>query len=195
MSDTTATTATKTALEQSIEDLAQADYNVPSGYVTRIYLDPEAGTVYAFASDSSSQPKAAYDGVDRLIVSVNDRAVPQSVADAMPLDTLRDMLGCYGGTEFDGRNYRGTWSDAEYWNQGGYIELDELQQAIAYYWDPGEWFDPVISDLKAAWANGDTSAEIIDTQNLDSGDAVCDRDAAIEWLESMFIQWADENND
>jgi hypothetical protein len=42
--------------------------------------------------------------------------------------------------------------------------LSQQQIEIAYYWDAGDWFEPVTESLKSAWQEGKTAEEIIDAE-------------------------------
>ena len=69
----------------------------------------------------------------------------------------------------------------------------EFQFEIAAFWDPGDWFGPVLQDLKEKWESGMDAAQIIASEDL--GDTVVgmvDRDQAIEWLEDTIQEWQEE---
>jgi hypothetical protein len=57
---------TNQKLIDSIEALANEDYECQSGWYTDIYLNPESGTVYSFLT-SNSVPAAAHCNIDQHI--------------------------------------------------------------------------------------------------------------------------------
>jgi hypothetical protein len=180
----------ETSLHLSILELNNESFFVPSGHKTDIYLDTEKRTIYSFVSNGGV-PVCAYNGIDTLILSVWDRAIPAAVVDTL-LDLEDDLLcvlSCYEGTEYDGRNHVGVWAsgatDAKefLWEKANSL-------SIGSFWDPSDWFGDVLEDLQNSYASGKTPTEIITEQHLgDWQDGECDRDEAIAWLEDMIQLW------
>jgi hypothetical protein len=61
---------------------------------------------------------------------------------------------------------------------------------IDCYWNPYDWFEPVINGLREKWKCGMNATEIIDSESLGNlHEGMCRRDEAIEWLEQMIKEW------
>lgn len=183
----------KTAIESlhtSIEAIKDHDFS--GQWSTDIYLDPVAQTVYTFL-DTNCTPATAYHNIDRRILSVSPNAIASSVYDWLSNveDTLASLVGEYEGSEWDGNNDKGKWTEA---GEELLDYLNQLPREIASYWDAGEWFSPVEGDLKASWESGLTAEQIIDEQGCGNDvDGMCDRAEAIAWLERKIAEWTADN--
>ena len=190
---TETTTVIRQALIDSIESLKTEDFSVCSGFKTDIYLDPETERIYTFVG-SNSTPMSAYHNIDRHILRVGDGAISASVYNAIKdvEDDLHDLLDLYNGSEWNGSNHIGQWSEkATELN----LRIDDklFQAEIASYWDAGDWFSPIAGDLKAEWESGKTAEQIIDEQGCgDEIDGMCDQNEAIDWLEGRIEEWQTE---
>lgn len=181
------------SLHSSIESIK--DYDFSGEWRTSIYLDPEDRCIYTF-TDTNCIPRTAHNGIDRFIISVSPKAIAESVYDWLSYieSDLEEILEGYKGSHWNGKNHVGMWTpeSLEY--------LDEVLQRhppeIATYWDAGDWFSPVESNLKAQWEEGKTAEEIItEDQCGNSIDGMCDRDEAIAWLKDKIDQWESEKEE
>lgn len=183
-------TATKSALVKSIEALSDYDFDCVSGFSTKIYLNPEAEKIEVFQDSNNSMPMKAYHHEWLHICNIPSVSVPDSVVSALLEieDALESAIESYEGTEWNGSNHVGQWS----WNEDDSMHFAQLTSELSFasYWEPGDWFESCMGELKKEWESGKTAEQIIDGQHLgDSADGMCDRPAAIEWLEDEIAQW------
>lgn len=177
---------TQSALSASISEIGNYDFS--GEWKTDIYLDPEARRLYTF-TDTNCFPVTAYHSIDQLILTVYPTAIASSVESHLKSieSTLLALLDEYQGSEWNGSNHIGQWSLKgkelmEY--------LDQLPVEIASYWEPNDWFEPVISELKAKWESGMTAQQIIDSEHCgDDADGQCDPTKAVGWLEDLIEEW------
>lgn len=182
------------SLLDSIESLKTEDFS--GQWKTDIYLDPEAQKIYTFL-DTGGIPMSAYHRIDRRILTVSPSSIPSSVhrAVASVADKLEFLVSLYGGSEWNGNNHVGQWSEeAELLYDC--IQEELASSEIASYWDAGDWFSPIIPTLRAEWKAGKTAEQIIDEQGCgDEIDGMCDRDEAIAWLQSEIDKWEHEEEE
>ncbi len=182
------------SLRQSIEEIK--DYDFSGEWKTDIYLDPEQQALYTF-TDTGGIPMDAYHGIDLRIITIKPGAIAESVYDYLSSieEDLESLLDEYEGSEWNGHNHIGKWKKDE----DGMNTLDAIHSEypqIAYYWDAGDWFSPVISDLRRSWQEGKTAEEIIDEQGCGNEiDGMCDRGEAIAWLEGKIEEWENEDSE
>jgi hypothetical protein len=182
-------------LLQSIEALESESFTTSAYDATfDIYLDPVDGIVYSYLN-THSVPATAYEGTDRLLMMLNCNAIGETVKDSLMAiaDKLDTVMDGYHGTEFDDCKNKNVAN----WDSESLEYLEDLTQSISgvgYYWEPSEWFEPVVSELKEEWESGKAAVEIIDSQDLGTlnSDGCCDRDEAIKWLTSMIEGWAND---
>lgn len=183
----------KAAFEASIKNISEMDFDAPSGFGHTVYFDPEASEVIALLLGQSETPVHAYNNIYQTVLDVPANAIAQSVAEALTelADDIEWLAEGWQGTRWDGSNHIGVWADnrASDFSEkilGGYLD-------ITTYWEPGDWFEPVMGELKDLWAEGKTAEQIIDEQDLgDTANGICDRDAAIKWLEKRIEEWVEE---
>jgi len=177
------------SLRQSIEAIRDCDFS--GEWKTDIYLDPEKCALYTF-TNTGGIPASAYHKIDTRILGVRPSAIAASVTDALlevePL--LERLTKEYRGTEWDGSNHKGLWTEcAEELCEA----IDEKIHAfeIASYWDASDWFGEVKYDIKSLWMQGSCPAQIVD--ELGCGDEIngmCDRNDAINYVTRLCDDWA-----
>ncbi len=175
-------------LVNSIEALQNETFTCASGFSYDVYLDPEAEKIYTFLN-SNAVPVAAYHKIDLRILTLNNGAIPESVYSALKEveDNLDTLINHYKGAEWDGSNHKGQW-EPEAFNLLEYLQQKDFE--IGYYWEPEDWFEPVLGSLRQQWEDGSTAEEIVDREGCGTPvDGMVDRDAAIEWLEEQIREW------
>ena len=187
-------TATETLLD-SIKDIVEEGFNFEND--TQIYLDPESARLYTFHSRGSI-PATAYNGIDQHVLTVRSLAIPSSVERYLlkMVGTLAFVLNSYKGTEWDGHNQIGVWSDEALESLEVLSGEAHGNEWIAYYWDACDWFEPSLDELKFRWEQGETAELIIDDEGCGSEDCLdgmCDRDEAVAWLKAEIAEWEAEN--
>jgi hypothetical protein len=181
-------------LIDSIESLKDEDFDTPSGFKTDIYLDPEAEKVYTFVGNNS-YPRDAHHKIDLRILTVHSGAIPASVYCAIKAieDILDELIALYKGSEWNGSNHIGQWEPEV---DDALEFIHQVDHQIGHYWEPSDWFGPVMSDLKSAWKEGKTAEETIDLEGCGNDqDGMVDRAVAIAWLETQITEWEAEAAD
>jgi len=163
----TQTTTRISTLRESIEELRTEDYDAVSGHVTKIYLDPERGTVHATQLDQNGWPARAHHNIDQCILVVEGNAIPSSVVSAVLVveDEILALLGFYLGTEWDGSNHVGQWAEGA-WDAMCALDTAIERQEITCYWDAGDWLAEGEDELIAALRSGQTPEEVAATVHL-----------------------------
>ncbi len=178
-------------LHDSIHDsILNAGKAVHPNYATVYYLDPENRVIEPYTVIGAGIPAPAYHGIWVKIFSAPAGAIPESVV--TNLLRIEDQLiyDCenFQGTEWDGHNHIGVWRNKP--------DYSVRQFEIGSFWDPCDWFEPVLQDLREKWENGMNAAQIIDSEDLGNiYDGMVDRDAAIEWLAETIKDWEDEEDE
>jgi hypothetical protein len=162
---------------------------VHPSYPTDFYLDPESEQIQWYTRTGAGIPAPAYHGIWVKVFQAPAGAIPESVVENLLKVEDRLIYDCennFQGTEWDGRNHTGVWKDKPDYSM-------EFQFEIAVFWDPWDWFGPVLQDLKDKWESGMDAAQIIDSEDLgDISSGIVDRDQAIEWLEDKIQEWQEE---
>ena len=175
-------------LDESIAALEQKDYSAPcSGYRQELYLDPEGHELYVFGHEGGSEPGAAWHGRHAYVCSIPTDAIPRSVRCAIAgiRDDLVALCESYLGSECDGRNLRGRWSDDR--DDRGMADLRD-RLAILTYWDPGEWFagDGTDDNIRQLLGAGETPESILADLWLGDESTGEVREAdALEWIRGL----------
>ena len=109
-------------------------------------------------------------------------------------DTFREIDAEYLGSEWDGRNVVGRWSDeaksylAEPWTQIG----ESARESCNHYWSADDWFSCSIADINlsresikaiAEWESGNADGAILKTDDCET------------FLRNMLTQRAEELRD
>lgn len=177
------------SLLESIEELGgDSDYRHPcSGYKQELYLNPETYTLYVFEHVGAGTPMRAWHGIDKWILDIPDRAIPESLVEVLKrkLGNLVETCERFEGTKWDGSNHRGVWrSDDEY---GVDASFDHMDFDIACYWDPSDWFGDADDEIRRLASEGLTPEQIADKLYLgDTMDGMCKRDEAIDYIETQL---------
>ena len=120
-----------------------------SGTRVSLYLDPEKRLVYSCGIVGSGTPEPAWNRRHLDLGHVGKDVVSESLEEWLRGQeaTLAALCDCYEGTEWDGHNHVGQWSE----------EASELEEAfdcalaeaedIAHYWDAVEYFSPAEDDV------------------------------------------------
>jgi len=110
------------------------------------------------------------------------------------MQNLLTLLEGYEGTEWDGQNHKGIWS-AESQELLESVE-QQLSNSVTYYWDAGEWFEPVQAKLIEELRQGKTPKEIVDEQDLgDVYNGRVRRQDAVRYLESLAEEYLEEEEE
>jgi hypothetical protein len=189
------TTATvNQVLMKSIESVGAEEFN--SEFSTGVYLSGEKGIVYSFLK-TGGIPSGVYNNLDVEIMSVpSGHVIGDTVLAALQghAEEIQELLSSYQGSEWDGSNHRGQWnSQALEWFSE--CVAPQLSCEVGSYWNASDWFEPVIGELKDRWEAGETVEAIIDSENLGTNDqdGCCDKQEAVDWLQMMFEEWAEED--
>lgn len=184
-------TATTSTLETSIKALENKIFSCASGFRCDVYLDPVERRVYTFLGNNSA-PMDAYHNIDQHILTVQDRAIPSTVVDALMgvIDNLESLCDAYQGTAWDGNNHVGTWAEVaqEITECMGQIDLE-----VGCFWDPGDWFEPVSSEVRFLLAQGKTPEEVCASIGTDFGtDGAVEEGEAVAWIEDFRANRVDD---
>lgn len=169
----------------------------------RVYLDPEDRTVEAHCwVGTPTTPMAAYHGRMMALVDIEKDHVEESITEWLESqrDTIAVIADGYQGSEWDGSNHSGTWTD----------EAHELAQQLSYdyeqavtdgvidqYWDAGTWlggdWEAAMSELLEHDTVAEAAAYITDTALADG--AHLDVDEVESELRSYAQKCADDLED
>ena len=179
------------SLHNSIEQIKTEDFT--GEHKTNIYLDPERKVIYTF-TDTGAVPANAYWGIDKCILTVFPNAISNSVYNVL-LEIENDLENLvenhYLGSEHDGRNWHGKWTEESDWIMEQ-IDGKTIDQ-IAYYWEPDDWYESLMKELHDGWEAGQSPEEIVDYYGCgDELNGIVDRDSAIEWLKCRFQEWEND---
>jgi hypothetical protein len=181
-----------TNLSQSIQAIASASFDCHGDYSTDVIFDPTRGIVYT-SLNTGGMPREVYFGQHFRITKVTKTVIGESICSALlEIEGLLERLA----EEFLGADERGRGR----WTEEGKKIQSKIEDTIdqielGYYWEPGDWFQDSISDLKSQWEQGFTSEQIIAGENLgNSTDGECDRSAAIAWLDELIEEWKSEED-
>jgi hypothetical protein len=177
--------------EQKIhKSILEAGEHTHPRFAVAYYLNP-VDKVIENVFVGGGMPRAAYYGIWIEIFTAPPGAIPQSVVNNLLAIEDRLIYDCqenFKGVEWDGRNHVGVWQ-----NKPNYSW--EYQFEIGCFWDPYDWFEPVLRDLKDKWRNGMTASQIIDSEDLGDNEGMVDRDDAIKWLEQVIEEWEEEEEE
>jgi hypothetical protein len=169
----------------SIAELDGRSYEYPiSGYQIELYLDPETPEVYLFEHVGAGVPMAAWHRRHRWVCSIPDHAIPASVVEVLEtyVGHLVALVEAYEGSEWDGSNYVGRWSDM--------AELDPDcwgRWEFSCYWDPYLWFEGSDREILELAAQGYTPTDILPTLYLgDQYNGEVRPDAALEYVTEVI---------
>jgi hypothetical protein len=125
------------------------DYNTwQQGTRVSLILDPEARKVYTFASvGNNSWPMSVHHRLHRTLATYDQSVSAESLQEWLEADEgrLLAIVTKYEGSEWDGSNHVGSWSDEEDDRRLDDELSDELTQdissgAIATYWSASEYY-------------------------------------------------------
>jgi len=144
-------------------------------------------------------PEPAFCGRWRWLCRLPKKAVGTTVVEALEdaTDELLALAGTYAGSEWDGSNLVGRWSDGEPWDRDAFeLGVATYDTADSYLssgsWE--EWCD--WHDVKPDMASEGVQAlaKEIAEQARDA-DSYVDEDELADELESMRAAWADEQSE
>lgn len=131
------------------DDLDTGRVSEPSGYRVDLYLVPAAETengvpaveIHSGVGNIGS-PAPAFHGRWRYLGSYGAKVVGESVLEQLveASESLLALAHDYRGSEWDGHNHRGCWSDDD--DLGGEPEDVVDLSDVRCYWDAFEWFGP-----------------------------------------------------
>jgi hypothetical protein len=173
------------------ESILQAGEAVSSRYAVSYYLNPIGQVIEPYTVVGAGIPRAAYHNIWVEVFTAPADAIPQSVVEnllAIEDQLIYDCQHNWLGTEWNGFNHVGLWKEKPNYPWAYNFE-------IACFWDPADWFEPVLGDLKTKWQKGINATSIVDSEDLGNiYDGMVDREEAIQWLENMIEEWEEEDD-
>lgn len=120
-------------------------WSTVSGSRVGLALDPESKEVYSYYSIGAGTPMPVHLNQHISLGGVPVNAVPESLSEWLEgqKEALEAVLAEYKGTEWDGNNYVGQWSEDA--REATYAFSEELSRAtndnsIATYWGASDYF-------------------------------------------------------
>jgi hypothetical protein len=174
------------------------------GEAASLWLDPEDRTVSVYRAIGSGVPSSVWHCRSRL-VSIGADVELEGVEKILRSNEglIAELFGLYAGTEWDGNNHVGGWSDQDRANDIVEAISDAIgaEGAVRSYWDAGDWMSPakpdVMTALRAALrerADGDLDAAIesvaSDEVGAASDQALIDHDDTVREL----TRWAADDD-
>ena len=164
-------------LRSSISKLAE--YELLSAEPARLYLDLENHQV-VFWDQTGCYPRAFAEGKWVKIADVPARALGKDVAAKLLNDSnLAALEKVLTGS---------SCPEAEH----GYDLLPDLN--VKTVWDPEDWFEPVIDDLRNYFDEGLTPEEALEREkaNLETTEVVVSAEETLNWFRQLWADWAEE---
>jgi len=170
-------TEIRESLRASIDALADADWTAGvSGYRHCVYLDPRSCEVYQWSHVGPGCPEPVWNGRHKTVFEHATQAdlIPSSVVEAL-LDRI-DLLTSVCVEVINDVDVADDFGSAHH-------ELEAWEPELAYYWDPGDWYQDSGHEIETLVAQGHSPEQIVDC--LDQGDDYNGRiraEAAVDWM-------------
>lgn len=177
-------TETKTTVTYNIDSYR----NWQSGTAVHLYLIPAAessdGQVHvdAWASVGAGCPMPAWHNRWLPLGTLPQEIVPESLREQLQGQEreLLEIAGHYQGSEWNGSNHVGLWSDGDLLG----ARVDALDLSCECYWTPADWYEPttwpeILDGLREAGSVEDFAR--IEVANAD-GDATLDADDVARYV-------------
>jgi hypothetical protein len=177
----------RASLVESIEALGDPLMAYPRGGAC--YIDPEEHEIVVWTSDGT--PIRAWNRRWLSVCTIPERVAPKSLRDELLriIDDLVTACGQYLGSEWDGGDLIGTWTDSPEDEQARYRLGEDL--AFASFSDPGDWYAPVSRQIDQWVAAGRGAESIIDEIGCGdpySDEGGVDRTDAIDFVGALIAR-------
>lgn len=170
-----------------------------------LWLDPEDRTVSVYRAIGNGVPSSVWHSRSRLVALGADVELEGvEVVLRAHEGLIAELFALYAGTEWDGSNHVGGWSDQDRVNEIVEALNDAIgrEGAVRSYWDAGDWMSPAKPDVMTALrsalrerADGDLDAAIesvaSDEVDAASDEALIDHDDAVREL----TRWAEDDSE
>lgn len=160
------------------------------GWVYRLIVDPDSESVFVFCNVGAGTPESVWNDRAKSFLMPDCRGKELAEWLEEHKEMIEGIVACYKGSEWNGNDHIGHWSDdAEDVIGTFWAELEQLE--LPRRWSATDWLHGSRSELLDALNEGQTLTDWVDTVIDEADEALLDRDDVKEWAEYELKEWVD----